>query len=192
MSVSWALPFEQKIIPKKGASKLVDINTYKEIHSQTVKEYRNFWASVASELEWFKPWEKVLDDSNPPFYKWFVGGEINASYLAVDRHAKSWRKNKVAILWEGEPVDERGNPKEVRKLTYHDLYKEVNRVAYLLKEKYKLKKGDTIAIYLPMIPELPIFMLAAARLGVVFTVVFSGFSADALANRINDAEAKLA
>ncbi|AAY79722.1 acetate--CoA ligase [Sulfolobus acidocaldarius] len=191
MSVSWALPFEQKIIPKKGASKLVDINTYKEIHSQTVKEYRNFWASVASELEWFKPWEKVLDDSNPPFYKWFVGGEINASYLAVDRHAKSWRKNKVAILWEGEPVDERGNPKEVRKLTYHDLYKEVNRVAYLLKEKYKLKKGDTIAIYLPMIPELPIFMLAAARLGVVFTVVFSGFSADALANRINDAEAKL-
>ncbi|AHC50804.1 3-hydroxypropionyl-CoA synthetase [Sulfolobus acidocaldarius SUSAZ] len=191
MSVSWALPFEQKIIPKKGANKLVNINTYKEIHSQTVKEYRNFWASVASELEWFKPWEKVLDDSNPPFYKWFVGGEINASYLTVDRHAKSWRKNKVAILWEGEPVDEKGNPKEVRKLTYHDLYKEVNRVAYLLKEKYKLKKGDTIAIYLPMIPELPIFMLAAARLGVVFTVIFSGFSADALANRINDAEAKL-
>lgn len=88
-------------------------------------------------------------------------------------------------------MDEKGNPKEVRKLTYYDLYREVNRVAYLLKEKYGLKKGDAIAIYLPMIPELPIFMLAAARIGVVFTVVFSGFSADALANRINDAEAKL-
>ncbi len=191
MSVTWALPFETKITPKLNSNRIVSINTYKEIHSQTVKDYKNFWASVASELDWFKPWEKVLDDSNPPFYKWFSGGEINASYLAVDRHAKSWRKNKVAILWEGEPVDEKGNPKEIRKLTYYDLYREVNRVAYLLKNKYGLKKGDTIAIYLPMIPELPIFMLAAARLGVVFTVVFSGFSADALANRINDAEAKL-
>ena len=191
MSVTWALPFESKINPKLNSNKLVSIDTYKEIHSQSVKDYKQFWASVASELEWFRPWEKVLDDSNPPFYKWFVGGEINASYLAVDRHAKSWRKNKVAIIWEGEPVDEKGNPKEVRKLTYYELYREVNRVAYLLKEKYGLKKGDTIAIYLPMIPELPIFMLAAARLGVVFTVVFSGFSADALATRINDAEAKL-
>ncbi|ADX86388.1 acetate--CoA ligase [Saccharolobus islandicus] len=191
MSVTWALPFDQKINPKLNSNRLVSINTYKEIHSQTVKDYKQFWASVASEIDWFKPWEKTLDDSNPPFYKWFVGGELNASYLTVDRHVKSWRKNKVAIIWEGEPVDEKGNPKEVRKLTYYDLYREVNRVAYLLKEKYGLKKGDAIAIYLPMIPELPIFMLAAARIGVVFTVVFSGFSADALANRINDAEAKL-
>ncbi|MEM0092421.1 MAG: acetate--CoA ligase, partial [Saccharolobus sp.] len=191
MSVTWALPFENKINPKLNANKLVSINSYKEIHSNSVKDYKQFWASVASELDWFKPWEKVLDDSNPPFYKWFVSGEINASYLAVDRHVKGWRKNKVAIIWEGEPTDEKGNPKEVVKLTYYDLYREVNRVAYLLKEKYGLRKGDTIAIYLPMIPELPIFMLAAARLGIVFTVIFSGFSADALANRINDAEAKL-
>ncbi|MEM3516016.1 MAG: AMP-binding protein, partial [Saccharolobus sp.] len=191
MSVTWALPFENKINPKLNANKLVSINSYREIHSNSVKDYKQFWASVASELDWFKPWEKVLDDSNPPFYKWFVSGEINASYLAVDRHVKGWRKNKVAIIWEGEPTDEKGNPKEVVKLTYYDLYREVNRVAYLLKEKYGLRKGDTIAIYLPMIPELPIFMLAAARLGIVFTVIFSGFSADALANRINDAEAKL-
>ncbi|BAB65737.1 acetate--CoA ligase [Sulfurisphaera tokodaii] len=189
MSVNWALPFNTKIVPK--SNKVVDINTYKEIHSTSLRDYKGFWASVASELDWFKPWEKVLDDSNPPFYKWFVGGEINASYLAVDRHAKSWRKNKVAIIWEGEPVDENGNPKEVRKLTYYDLYTEVNRVAYILRNKYGLKKGDAVAIYLPMIPELPIFMLALARIGVVFTVVFSGFSADALATRIDDAQAKV-
>ena len=189
MSVSWALPFDKKI--SVHSTREVDVETYRKIHEESVKDFKSFWASVASELEWFKPWDKILDDSNPPFYKWFVGGELNASYLTVDRHVKSWRKNKVAIIWEGEPVDENGNPKEVKKLTYQDLYREVNRVAYLLKERYKLKKGDTIAIYLPMIPELPIFMLAAARVGVPFTVVFSGFSSDALANRVNDAEAKL-
>ncbi|TRM83360.1 acetyl-coenzyme A synthetase, partial [Sulfolobus sp. F3] len=80
MSVTWALPFETKIIPKLNSNRIVSINTYKEIHSQTVKDYKNFWASVASELDWYKPWEKVLDDSNPPFYKWFSGGEINAAY----------------------------------------------------------------------------------------------------------------
>ncbi|MCY0859538.1 MAG: acetate--CoA ligase [Sulfolobaceae archaeon] len=191
MSVTWALPFETKIQPKLNGNKQVTIETYKEIHQKSIEDFRGFWASVASELEWFKAWDKVLDDSNPPFYKWFVGGELNASYLTLDRHVRTWRKNKVAIIWEGEPVDENGNPKEKRVLTYYDLYREVNRVAYLLKTKYGLKKGDTIAIYLPMIPELPIFMLAAARLGVVFTVVFSGFSADALASRINDSEAKL-
>ncbi|BCU71559.1 acetate--CoA ligase [Stygiolobus caldivivus] len=189
MSVSWALPFDKEIRIK--SNKEIDINTYKKIHEASITDVKSFWSSVATELDWFKPWERVLDDSNPPFYKWFVGGELNASYLSVDRHARGWRKNKVALIWEGEPLDNNGNPKEVRKLTYQDLYREVNRVAYLMKERYKLKKGDTIAIYLPMIPELPIFMLAAARLGVVFTVVFSGFSSDALANRINDAEAKL-
>lgn len=191
MSVTWALPFETKIHSKLNKTKQVSIETYKELYDKSVEDYKNFWASVASEIEWFKPWERILDDSNPPFYKWFVGGELNASYLALDRHVKTWRKNKVAIIWEGEPVDERGNPKEKRVLTYYDLYKEVNKVAYLLKNRYGLKKGDAIAIYLPMIPELPIFMLAAARIGVVFTVVFSGFSADALATRMNDAEAKL-
>jgi acetyl-coenzyme A synthetase (EC 6.2.1.1) len=145
---------------------------------------------VAKELEWFKPWEKVLDDSRPPFYKWFVGGELNLSYLAVDRHAKSWRKNKAAIVWEGEPIED-GKPKEVRVLTYGDLYREVNRVAYMMRHVLGLKKGDTIAIYMPMVPELPIVMLAAARLGVIFTVIFSGFSAQALADRINDSKAKV-
>ncbi|BFI76465.1 acetate--CoA ligase [Sulfurisphaera ohwakuensis] len=190
MSVNWSLPFEEKIIPSKYQSKVISPSIYKELHKIATENYKDFWASVAYQLEWFKPWEKVLDDSNPPFYKWFVGGEINASYLAVDRHAKSWRKNKVAIIWEGEP-EEGDKPKEVRYITYGVLYREVNRVAYILKEVYGLKKGDAISLYLPMIPELPIFMLAAARLGIIFSVVFSGFSAQALADRINDAKAKL-
>jgi len=156
-----------------------------------VTSYLEFWEKEAKELEWFKHWEKVLDDSNPPFYRWFVGGEINPSYLCVDRHNKTWRRNKAAIIWEGEPLDEEGNPKEVRILTYAQLFREVNRAAYLLKNKFGLKKGDVVGIYLPMIPELPIFMLALSRLGVVFSVVFSGFSAEALADRLNDSKAKI-
>jgi acetyl-CoA synthetase len=191
MSVNWALPFNEKIIPEKYKDRIINIETYKELHEKSIRNYKEFWASVASELEWFKPWEKILDDTNPPFYKWFVGGEINASYLTVDKHEKSWRRNKVAIIWEGEPTDNSGRPKEIKKLTYHDLFIEVNRMAYLLKYKYNLRKGDSIGIYLPMIPEFPIFMLAAARLGIVFTVVFSGFSSNALAERLNDADAKL-
>jgi len=118
-------------------------------------------------------------------------GLINISYIALDKHVKSIRKNKIAYIWEGEPVDKDGNPKEVRKLTYYDLWREVNRAAYILKSKFGLKKGDKIGIYLPMIPELPIFMLAAARIGVIFTVVFAGFTAENLATRLNDIKATL-
>ncbi|BCU66807.1 acetyl-coenzyme A synthetase [Sulfolobales archaeon HS-7] len=183
------LPFQDKIIPELLRHRLVSPEEYMRIHRMTIENSREYWESIAKELDWFKPWEKTLDDSDPPFYKWFVGGELNASYLTVDRHANSWRRNKVAIIWEGEPWE--NGPKEVRKFTYLDLYREVNRVAHLLKEIYGLKRGDTIGIYLPMIPELPIFMLAAARIGVVFTVVFSGFSSQAVADRMNDADAKL-
>ncbi|MGI0085455.1 MAG: AMP-binding protein, partial [Nitrososphaerales archaeon] len=189
MSVNWALPFDETILPQEK-SKLVDIRTYQARHRESLRNSKEFWADIAKELDWFKPWKEILDDSNPPFYKWFSGGELNAAYLCVDRHARTWRKNKVAILWEGEPV-EKGEPAEIKKLTYGDLFVEVNRVAYLLKTKYGLKKGDVIGICLPMIPELPIVMLAASKLGVAFSVVFSGFSSDAIAERMNDAEAKL-
>jgi acetyl-CoA synthetase len=191
MSVNWALPFEEKIIPKDWKDKIISPEAYREFHKITVENYLEFWEKEAKEIEWFKPWEKVLDDSNPPFYRWFVGGELNPSYLCVDRHDRTWRRNKAAIIWEGEPLDEEGKPREVRTLTYAQLYREVNRAAYLLRNKFGLKKGDVVGIYLPMIPELPIFMLALARLGVIFTVVFSGFSADALADRLNDSNAKL-
>ncbi|QKQ99091.1 acetate--CoA ligase [Metallosphaera tengchongensis] len=184
-----SLPFQEKVLPEVLRHRVVSVGEYMELHKKTTENYREFWESVAKDLEWYRPWDKTLDDSNPPFYKWFVGGQLNASHLAVDRHANSWRRNKVAIIWEGEPWE--NGPKEVRKLTYLDLFREVNRVAYVLKEVYGLKKGDAIGIYLPMIPELPIFMLAAARLGVTFTVVFSGFSSQAITDRMNDAEAKL-
>ncbi|HLI45672.1 MAG TPA: acetate--CoA ligase [Geobacterales bacterium] len=190
MSVNWALPFEERLLPA-DKSKLLDPKIYLELHKQTVENFKEFWAERAKELPWFKPWDRVLDDSNPPFYKWFVGAETNASWLCLDRHVASWRKNKVAIIWEGEPLDKNGKPLEIKKYTYADLYKEVNRVAYLLKTKYNLKKGDTVTIYLPMIPELPIFMLACARLGVVFNVVFAGFSSASLSDRINDSKSAL-
>ncbi|BDR91637.1 acetate--CoA ligase [Vulcanisaeta souniana] len=192
MSVTWALPFKEKIIPELGGDKTVDPEEYRRIHQDSLKDIETFWSSIAKELEWFKPWDRALvADPQPPFYKWFVGGRLNASYLTLDRHVKGGRKNKVAIIWESEPADQYGNPLEIRKLTYHDLWREVNRFAYVLRNKFGLRKGDTIGIYMPMIPELPITMLAAARLGVIFTVVFSGFTAQALADRLNDAGTKL-
>jgi len=185
------LPFNEYIMNDRWQSRYTPIDAYFKFHSQTLQDFERFWENVAKELEWFRPWDKVLDASNPPFYRWFVGGRLNLSYLAVDRHVKSWRKNKVAILWEGEPVDKNGHPLEKRVLTYYDLYREVNRMAYILKNNFGIKKGDRITLYLPMIPELPIAMLAAWRIGAITSVVFSGFSAEALAERINDAQARL-
>ena len=136
-------------------------------------------------VSWFKPWKKVLD-WKPPFAKWFVGGKLNVSYNCLDRHLEgehAWRRNKAAIIWEGEPGD-------TRMLTYGELHREVCRFANALKA-LGVGKGDRVAIYMPMIPELAIAMLACARIGAPHTVVFGGFSAEALRDRINDAGAKL-
>ena len=130
-----------------------------------------------------KPWDTVLE-WKPPDAKWFVGGKLNASVNCVDRHIRTARRNKAAIIWEGEPGDR-------RTLTYWDLYREVNQFANALKS-LGVKKGDRVAIYLPLIPELAIAMLACARIGAVHTVVFGGFSAESLRDRINDAQAKRA
>ena len=124
------LPFEEYIMNNKWQGRSIDVKSYWQFHAKSLENFEEFWASVAKELEWFKPWDKVLDASNPPFYKWFVGGRLNLSYLAVDRHVKTWRKNKLAIEWEGEPVDDAGYPTDRRKLTYYDLFREVNRVAW--------------------------------------------------------------
>jgi acetyl-CoA synthetase len=152
------------------------------IYAEADRDYESFWARLAGELEWMKPWSRVLE-WNPPHARWFTGGKLNVSVNCVDRHARTWRRNKAAFIWEGEPGDR-------RTLTYRDLYREVNQFANVLK-KLGVAKGDRVAIYLPMIPELPISMLACARIGAVHSVVFGGFSAEALRDRINDAQAKL-
>ncbi|RPI23869.1 MAG: acetate--CoA ligase [Acidobacteria bacterium] len=152
------------------------------IYERAQRDPDGFWAEMAKELDWFEPWNKVLD-WDVPKAQWFVGGKLNASYNCLDRHVKTWRKNKAAIIWEGEPGDE-------RILTYQDLHREVNRCAATL-QRFGVHQGDRVAIYLGMIPELVIAMLACARIGAPHTVVFGGFSPDALSDRIQDSEVKL-
>jgi acetyl-CoA synthetase len=155
---------------------------YLDVYEKSLEDMEEFWAEEARKLHWFRTWDKVLE-WNLPFARWFVGGELNASYICLDRHITGGKKNKVALYWEGEPGD-------TRVLSYATLYREVNRCASVLKN-LGVAKGDRVAIYLPMIPELPIFMLACSRIGAIFTVVFSGFTGQALADRINDLEAKV-
>ena len=141
-----------------------------------------FWSEIAHELHWFSPWTTVLE-WKPPFAKWFVGATTNLSYNCIDRHLGTWRRNKAAIIWEGEPG-------ETRTLTYYELHREVCKFANVLK-RFGVGKGDRVGLYLPMIPELAIAMLACARIGATHSVVFGGFSAEALRDRLNDAQAKL-
>jgi len=140
-----------------------------------------FWAEQADRLDWFRKWDRVLD-WQPPFARWFVGGELNASYQCLDRHVANGRADKAAILWEGEDGSK-------RRLTYTELHTEVNRVASGLRN-LGVARGDVVVFYLPMIPEAAVFMLACARIGALHCVVFSGFSAQALADRINDTQAR--
>ena len=142
-----------------------------------------FWAEQAKSLDWFKPWSTVLDWSNAPHAKWFVGGQLNASFNCLDRHLTSWRRNKAAIIFEGEPGDS-------RTLTYQQLHREVCKFANGLK-LLGVKKGDRITIYMPMVPEAAIAMLACARIGATHSVIFGGFSADSVADRNNDAKSKI-
>ncbi len=169
-----SLPFEERVYPGKRL---------KAEWERSIANPEEFWAEKAKAIDWFKTWDKVLDDSNRPFYKWFSGGVLNISYNALDRHLKTPKKNMLAYIWEGDNG-------EVRTFTYYQLYREVNRFAKILKD-LGLKKGDRVSVYLPMIPELPITLLACARLGAVHTVVFSGFSAEALADRVNDSGARI-
>ena len=163
-------------------SRLWPSKRYAEMHRRSLEDPERFWSEEARKLDWYKTWDRVLDWS-PPYARWFVGGRLNACYQCVDRHVKTWRRSKVAIYWEGELG-------ETRVLSYSTLFREVNRCASVL-QKLGIKKGDRIALYLPMVPELPIFMLACARIGAVHTVIFSGFSAQAIADRVNDTQAKL-
>jgi acetyl-CoA synthetase len=158
------------------------MDAYEALYKRSVDDPDAFWSEVASELHWFSPWTKVLEWKEP-FAKWFVGGTTNLAYNCLDRHLSSWRRNKAAIVWEGEPGDE-------RTLTYQQLHREVCRFANVLKG-LGVRKGDRVALYMGLVPELAIAMLACARIGATHSVVFGGFSADALRDRVNDAEAKV-
>ncbi len=144
-----------------------------------------FWGEVAKELHWFKSWDKVLDDSKAPFFKWFVGGKFNITHNCLDRHMNTPVKDKVAYIYEPEPTTEK-----VQRWTYAQLYREVNKLANALK-KLGVRKGDRITIFMPMIPQLPIAMLACVKIGAIHSVVFSGFSSASLRDRIQDSEAKV-
>ncbi len=152
------------------------------VYKRAAADPEAFWAGFARELEWMQPWSRVLD-WKAPHAKWFVDGKLNASVNCIDRHVRTARRNKAALIWEGEPGDR-------RTLTYWDLYKQVGTFANVLKS-LGVKRGDRVALYLPMIPELAIAMLACARIGAVHSVIFGGFSAESLRDRINDANAVL-
>ena len=152
------------------------------IYDRAAANLEEFWAGFASELEWMRPWDSVLEWQSP-HAKWFSGGKLNISVNCLDRHVRTARRNKAAFVWEGEPGDR-------RTLTYWDLYRQVCAFANVLKS-LGVKRGDRVALYLPLIPELAIAMLACARIGAIHSVVFGGFSSESLRDRINDSECVL-
>src|SRR2546427_10443656 len=147
------------------------------------RDPEGYWADWAKQLEWIRPWDRVLE-WKPPHAKWFLGGKLNVSANCLDRHVRAGRSGRVALIWEGEP------PGEVRRITYGELHSDVNKFANVLKG-LGVRRGDRVAIYLPMVPEVAVAMVACARIGAVHTVVFGGFSAESLRDRINDAGAKI-
>jgi len=173
--------------PNRDFSKQANVKNmceYKETCAEVDDDYEGYWDEMAKEkIDWYKPYDKVLDESDAPFYKWFTNGKLNVTHQCIGRHLKS-RKNKAAIIWEGEDGSR-------RIITYLLLFYRVNRFANLLKNKFGVKKGDRVVIYMPMIPEAAFAMLACAKLGAIHSVVFGGFSAEALSDRIKDAKAKV-
>jgi len=157
---------------------------YNDLMNEFKTDYEGTWAKFANEkIDWFKPYDTILDETNAPFYKWFVGGKMNVAHQCVDRHLAT-KKNKAAIIFEGDNGDQ-------RIITYRELAYEINKTANMFKNQFDIKKGDRVVVYMPMIPEAAITMLACAKLGAIHSVVFGGFSAEALKDRIIDAEAKL-
>ncbi len=162
---------------------LKSLEEYETLYKESIENPEAFWAKQAEELHWFKRWDRVLNDDNPPFYKWFEGGTTNIAYNCLDRHLDSWRKNKAAIVWEGEPGD-------IRILTYQELHRQVCRCANMLR-KLGVEKGSMVTLYMPMVPELAIAMLACARIGAVHSIIFGGFSANAIVDRVHDSQSEV-
>jgi len=163
-------------------AQLQGIDAYREMYRRSIESPEDFWAEIASTLHWFTRWERVRE-WNPPWARWFVGGRTNLAYNCLDRHLETWRHNKAALIWEGEPG-------EIRTLTYAQLHREVCRCANAMR-RLGVATGDRVGIYMPLVPEAVIAMLACARIGATHSVIFGGFSAEAVADRLNDAQAKL-
>jgi len=169
--------------PPKAISENAHVKDYDALYKKSIEDPEKFWAEQAAYLEWYKKWDKVMDDSDKPFYKWFTGGKINIVHNAIDRHLKTANRNKLALIWEGEPGD-------LRTFSYHALNREVSRFANVLKAM-GVAKGDVVTIYMPQIPEQVFAMLACAKIGAAHSVVYGGFSYEALSERINDAESRV-
>src|SRR5262245_8859616 len=170
-------------LPSKEVVQHARIQDYDRVRDEALRDPEAFWAERAGELEWFEPWTQVLDASKAPFYKWFIGGKTNIVHNALDRHLATATRNKLAFIWEGEDGS-------VRTFSYHALHREVCVFANVLRSM-GVKKGDRVTIYLPRIPELPIAMLACAKIGAVHSVVYGGFSVEALHGRIDDSESRV-
>ncbi|NNE07132.1 MAG: acetate--CoA ligase, partial [Gemmatimonadetes bacterium] len=166
----------------QSKARVGSVEEYEKLYKESIEDRDGFWNRIAGELHWFRKWSKTLD-WKPPHAQWFVGGKTNLSYNCLDVHCKTWRRNKAAIVWEGEPGEE-------RTLTYQMLHREVCKFANVLKAR-GIEPGDRVAIYMPLVPELAIAMLACARIGATHSIIFGGFSARAIADRVNDAAAKL-
>ena len=169
--------------PSEEVVKNANVQDYEAWYKQSIEEPEAFWADRANELSWYQKWDKVLDDSNAPFYKWFVGAKTNIVHNAIDRHLSNSKRNKLALIWEGEPGD-------TRTFSYHALNREVSRMANILKSM-GVEKGDIVTIYMPRIPEQVFAMLACAKIGAAHSVVYGGFSVEALASRIEDAKSRV-
>jgi len=169
--------------PSEDILSQANVKEYENLYRYSIGNRDLFWAEQAGHLEWYKKWDKVVDDTNKPFYKWFAGGKINIVHNAIDRHLKTANRNKLAIIWEGENGD-------VRTFSYHALNREVSKFANILKSM-GVKKGDIVTIYMPQIPEQLFAMLACAKIGAVHSVVYGGFSHEALSERIKDAESRV-
>jgi len=169
--------------PDKSVVKRARIKDYKRLYEESVTDREGFWAREAKNLFWYRKWDRVLDDSKKPFYQWFTGGKTNVVANAIDRHLTTETKNKLALIWEGEPGDS-------RTFSYFALNREVSKFANVLKAM-GARKGDIITIYMPQIPEIIIAMLACAKIGTAHSVVYGGFSVEALAERIADAHSRI-
>lgn len=187
-AIATAAAIEERYAPPKDFQKRARIKTFKgyqELYKRSMNAPGRFWAEMARDLSWFKKWKKVLDhDFKKAKVRWFEGGKINVSFNCLDRHLETWRKNKAALIWVGEGAGDE------KIYTYQLLHMEVCKFANVLKA-FGVKKGDRVAIYLPMVPELAIAMLACARIGAIHSIVFGGFSAESLSSRIKDCGAKI-